>query len=88
MLPTLHKNSKWTKNNELFTKGTLVLIIHETIARGNWRKGVVVEVYPNKVDGVIRIVKLRLANGSYLIRAINQLVPVMCQTDNIHTFPL
>ena len=52
--------------------GQLVQVLDHSIPRQIWKIGVIAEVYPGR-DGVIRSVKVKLANGKFISRHINHI---------------
>ena len=61
-LPTLQERQKWLRPKRNFKVGDLVLIVHENVHRGQWPKGLVEEVFPDKY-GNVRQVTIRTASS-------------------------
>lgn len=62
-LPSISKRSKWIANVNSIKIGQVVLIVDNTVQRGEWRR--VTKVFPSK-DGKIRTAEVRTCNGTYL----------------------
>ena len=72
-------NMKHNKRQLSLTTGDVVIIKSDEKNRGQWRLGIVEELFPGS-DGVIRAVKLR-AGKSYLERPIQHLYPLELSCD-------
>lgn len=59
-LPTLQLRQKWTVPHRNFKVGNLVLVVDDRVKRGEWPKGVVQEVYPDK-HGMVRQLLVKTA---------------------------
>jgi len=66
--------SKWTENKENITIGDLALIMDPAPIKGEWRMGLVTNIFPGK-DGKIRNLELR-SNEKTIKRSIFNLIPV------------
>lgn len=64
-LPTISRRSKWYDDVEPLRIGQVVLIIDDTVQRGEWRRGVIPKVYPSK-DGKIRSAEVTTVRGTYM----------------------
>lgn len=64
--PTLVKRSKWFDNRSYYElkPGDLVVIIDETLKRGQWPKGIIEEAFKGP-DGLVRVVTVRTNNTIY-----------------------
>ena len=71
-LPTLMPSRKWHEKQENLRIGDIVLILDDNLPRNQWKKGIVIEVFPG-TDGEVRIVNLKTAGG-ILTRAVRKLV--------------
>ena len=61
-IPLLQKRPRWLQVENNFAVGDLVLIKDKDAPRYTWKRGRVTEVYKNSVDGLVRRVRLRLAD--------------------------
>uniref|UniRef100_A0AAG5DR31 Integrase catalytic domain-containing protein n=1 Tax=Anopheles atroparvus TaxID=41427 RepID=A0AAG5DR31_ANOAO len=66
-LPTLTKRSKWHQTSTSLKEGDLVVIVDESLPRGCWPKGRILQAIPSK-DGQIRKVHVQTAWGKILQR--------------------
>ena len=57
----------------IFAVGDVVLMLDETLPRGSWPLGRVLEVFPNQSDGLVRSVKLK-RKSSILVRPIDKIM--------------
>lgn len=73
-LHTLQSRYKWNTSVNPITVGTVVILITENCPPLHWPLGVVEEVFPG-TDGVVRIVRIKTATGSYL-RPVVRLCPI------------
>lgn len=71
-LPTLQMRHKWTSVHRDIKQGDLVLLVDYSAPRNNWKKGIVINVFPSQ-DGHNRCVEVRTANDSSLRRDIRSL---------------
>lgn len=64
--PELVKRSKWYDNRRYYElkPGDVVVIVDETLKRGQWPKGVIEEVFPGR-DGNVRVVTVRTPKATY-----------------------
>ena len=76
-LPELSRRRKWQKVTKSLAVGDVVLIVDQATARSEWPLELVVEAGPGD-DGLVRSVKLRLANGTFLKRPIVKVVNLEC----------
>ncbi|XP_054752108.2 uncharacterized protein LOC129257739 [Lytechinus pictus] len=60
-LPLLQERQKWTKPHRNLEKDDLVLVVDETLPRGQWSLGRVVDVFPGR-DGRVRQVEVRVGH--------------------------
>jgi hypothetical protein len=72
-IPMLQKRAKWLQPERNFQVGDLVLIRDKDMPRNRWRKGLVAEVHPNQVDGLVRRVTVRQPTGQMLNRDVRYL---------------
>ena len=72
-LPSLQQRQKWSHADRNFAVGDVVLLLDETVPRGSWPLGRVLEVFPNQSDGLVRSVKLK-TKSSILVRPIDKIV--------------
>lgn len=63
-LPTLQERQKWLKKQRNMSKGDLVMIKDDSIQRGKWPLGRVMETYPDK-QGIVRRVLVHTSKGDY-----------------------
>lgn len=63
-LPDLTRRAKGYEEQPILKVGSLVLICEPLLARGEWRRGRVIEVYPG-MDGRIRTALIKTADGEY-----------------------
>ena len=61
-IPLLQKRPRGLQIEKNFAVGDLVLIKDKDAPRYTWKRGRVIAVYRNSVDGLVRRVRLRLAN--------------------------
>ena len=61
-LPTLHARGKWCKKQRNLKKGELVIVASDTLPKGKWLLGVVVQGHESK-DGLVRQVSVRTEKG-------------------------
>ena len=71
-LPMLQPRRKWFGTSRNLKPGDYVLVVDEQVKRGQWRKAIVTEVFPNR-NGLVRSVKLRTADATELIRDIRKI---------------
>ncbi|XP_043862794.1 uncharacterized protein LOC120457848 isoform X2 [Drosophila santomea] len=58
-LPTLVRREKWCRRTEPIHQGDMVFVCDPALARREWRKGIVEEIYSG-ADGVVRRAKVRV----------------------------
>ena len=63
-LPTLHTRQKWTEARPNITVNSLVLLVDESLPRGKWPLGRILDVFPGP-DGLVRSVLVKTASGEY-----------------------
>lgn len=63
-LPTLTRRRKWQEKEKPVKVDDVVIIADPSGPRGAWPKGVITSIYPGK-DGVIRVVDVKTATGTY-----------------------
>ncbi|XP_055627216.1 uncharacterized protein LOC129769151 [Toxorhynchites rutilus septentrionalis] len=80
-LSNLQNRTKWTKERDNLTAGTMVLLKDENLPPLKWQLGRVVELHPGS-DGNIRVVTVRTREGIYR-RAISK-VCILPIRDNIN----
>nr|XP_037874350.1 uncharacterized protein LOC119630103 [Bombyx mori] len=64
-LNTLQTRAKWNTKSNPVTKGTVVLLKTENSPPLQWPMGIIEEIMPAS-DGVVRVVRVRTQNGTYL----------------------
>ncbi|XP_077974797.1 uncharacterized protein LOC144430654 isoform X3 [Styela clava] len=64
-LPTITRRSKWTKGRDNFKVDDMVLLVDESIPRGRWTVGRVINTFPDK-HGLVRSVLVR--TGTNVVR--------------------
>ncbi|XP_077973538.1 uncharacterized protein LOC144428324 [Styela clava] len=64
-LPTITQRSKWTKGRDNFKVDDIVLLVDESIPRGRWTVGRVINTFPDK-HGLVRSVLVR--TGTNVVR--------------------
>ncbi|XP_058797666.1 uncharacterized protein LOC131667915 [Phymastichus coffea] len=74
-LPTLLPRKKWHSPEPQLKVGDIVLILDYQASRNSWRKGKIIEIYPNASDGIVRVAKVR-AGKSELTRPVHKLVKI------------
>ena len=72
-LPSLQERQKWEKASLNFAVGDLVLVLDESLPHCSWPLGRVIEVFPNRSDGLVRSMRLK-TTSSVLVRPVNKLV--------------
>jgi hypothetical protein len=75
-IPTIANRSKWYDETKPLERGQLVLIIDNNLKRGEWKKGVVVDLNLSK-DGRIRSATVKTGSGTY-VRPVVKLAVVNC----------
>ena len=70
-VPELRRRKKWNIQYRDFQVGDIVLVIENSVPRGQWNMGKIVEVYPGK-DDLVRTVKVKVKDSTY-IRPITKL---------------
>ena len=63
--PILQTHQKWLQPQRNLKVGDLVLMLDENSKRCHWPKGVVDQCFPD-ANGIIRRVKIRTANNTYV----------------------
>lgn len=74
-VPQLLPKRKWTTESINLNVGDVVKILNDTIPRGDWPIGRIVQVYPGE-DGVVRVVKVQTSNGT-IKRPTCKVVPIV-----------
>jgi len=69
-----HSHRKIKSNEKVVAKGDVVLV-HDNVARNQWKVGVVTNLHTGK-DGLVRSVSLRISSGKELSRPIEKLYPL------------
>ena len=72
-LPSLQERQKWHKQQRNFAVDDVVLVLDESKPRSSWPLARILEVYPNRHDGLVRSVKLKTST-SVLHRPVDKLV--------------
>jgi hypothetical protein len=78
-LPTISIRSKWFDDKKPLSVGKLVLVVDDSLKRGEWKRGIVQEVYPGR-DGKIRTATVKTAKGTYL-RPVSKLAVINCDLE-------
>jgi hypothetical protein len=63
-LPTISLRTKWFDETKPLEIGRLVLIVDDSLKRGEWKRGLVQAVHPGR-DGRIRSATVKTAKGTY-----------------------
>lgn len=71
-LPVIAARSKWRKETDPLIVGDLVYLC-ESDCRAGWRKGRIVQVFPDKSTGQVRIARVALGDGREVLRSATQL---------------
>ena len=71
-LPLLQERMKWRSFRRNLTVGDIVLVVDDSSPRCLWPLGRVLEVFPNKHDGCVRVARVKTKSGP-LLRPINKL---------------
>ena len=72
-LPSLQERQKWQRSTSNFDVGDIVLVVDEKSPRNSWPLGRILEVKPNKGDGLVRRATLQ-TKTSVLERPIDKIV--------------
>ena len=64
-LPTLSPRTKWTKKQQNFAVGDLVIVRNKNTPKSHWLLARIVAIYPGD-DGIIRTVKIRKQSGEFV----------------------
>jgi hypothetical protein len=78
-LPTIATRSKWFDDSKPLEIGTLVLLVDDSVKRGEWRRGIVINVHKSP-DGKIRSATVRTAKGTFL-RPVIKLAIINCNNE-------
>ena len=65
-LPLLQKRMKWSEFRRNVEAGDLVLVVDDSTPRCPWPLGKVLEIYPNKDDGLMPVVQVKTKSGTFL----------------------
>ena len=65
-LPPLQKRMKWTEFRRNVDAGDLVLVLDESTLRFLGSLGRVMEIYPNKDNGLVRVAQVKTKSGTFL----------------------
>ena len=76
-LPSLQKRMKWSEFRRNVDVGDLVLVVEDSTLRCSWPLGRVLEIYPNKDDGLVRVAQVKTKSGTFL-RPITKLCVLEC----------
>ena len=79
-LYTLQDRQKWFNKKRSLKKGDLILMVEPNQPRGDWRKGIIVQTYPDRW-GIVRKVQLRTVNGTFFMRDIRKIILLEGATD-------
>ncbi|KAK6175032.1 hypothetical protein SNE40_013573 [Patella caerulea] len=72
-LPLLQERQKWNNKQRNFRVGDIILVVDHELSRCFWPLGRILEVYPNELDGCVRVVKVK-TKTSVLKRPIDKCV--------------
>lgn len=72
-LPSLQERQKWQRSTSNFDVGDIVLVVDEKSPRNSWPLGRILEVKPNRGDGLVRRAALQ-TKTSVLERPIDKIV--------------
>lgn len=72
-LPSLQERQKWQRSTSNFDVGDIVLVVDEKSPRNSWPLGRILEVKPNRGDGLVRRATLQ-TKTSVLERPIDKIV--------------
>ena len=72
-LPSLQARQKWCKKRRNLAVDDIILVVDDTLPRGSWPLGRVIEVCPNSKDGLVRRVVVK-TKTSTLTRPVDKLV--------------
>lgn len=81
-VPTIMARSKWFKKIKPLQVDDVVIIMDENFKRNTWPKGIVVEVYKDKV-GQVRSARVRTSLGTFLDRPVSKLAILDVRQDDI-----
>jgi len=76
-LPSLQKRMKWSEFRRNVDAGDLVLVVDDSTPRCSWPLGRILETYPNKDDGLVRVAKVNTKSGTFL-RPVTKLCVLEC----------
>ena len=76
-LPSLQKRMKWSESRRNVDAGDLVLVVEDSTPRCSWPLGRVLEIYPNKDDGLVRVAQVKTKWGTFL-RPVTKLCVLEC----------
>jgi len=83
-LNTLQQRSKWTKEKENVKIGEFVMHLDDLKSPHQWPLARIMEIFPGN-DGKVRRVKIKLQDGSILIRPIHRLAQLPFNQDSSTT---
>ena len=77
------KASEWQKEQINLRVGDIVLVKDETfLPRNHWSVAIIVDVFPDKIDGLVRSVMIRMAHNRHeFVRPIQKLVLLLHSDD-------
>jgi hypothetical protein len=78
-LPTIATRSKWFDDTKPLEVGKLVLLMDDSIKRGEWKRGIIKAIYKSH-DGKIRSATVKTAKGTFL-RPVSKLAVVNCESN-------
>ena len=58
-MPSLQKRMKWSEFRRNVDAEDLVLVVDDSTPRCSWPLGRVLEIYPNKDDGLVRVAQVK-----------------------------
>jgi hypothetical protein len=64
-LPNIAHRSKWYSDTKPIEIGQLVLIIDDSVKRGEWKRGVIIATHPSK-DGRIRTATVKTSSSTFV----------------------
>ena len=65
-LPLLQKHMKWSEFRRNVDAGSLILVVDDSTLRCSWPLRRVLEIYPNKDDGLVHIAQVKTKSGTFL----------------------
>ena len=76
-MPSLQKRKKWSEFRRNVDAGGLVLVVDDSTLRCSWPLRRVLEIYPNKDEGLVRVAQVKTKSRTFL-RPITKLCVLEC----------